>query len=577
VTTVARPLRVLVPVLAAAAIAATAALPAAVASANPQATVTSASQWWLGTLRVPAALRAAPSAGQGVTVAVLSTGVDATHPDLAGSVTTGPDFSATGRKQGSAYWGEEGTAVASLIAGHGHGAGGKQGITGIAPAARILSVQVTLEYDDPLTADAAVAGHLPDAIAEGILWAVSHGATVIALPLDPGTLGPGSAGNAATGGSAGERAAIVFARNHNALLVAPAGDNGAEGNAVDYPAAYPGVIAVGATTRDGGLSPFSNTGSYVTLTAPGAGITPDPPVSGGMTADPAAGLPAADPDGGYEPLATSDMSAALTAGVAALIRSRYPWLTVPEVTQALGHGALDAQTALNAAAAIAAAHPAPTPSAAPSTAPAAAPTARPVGAGATHRAASAADPGHVVRSLVVDLAAVAGVLIAGLVGAIALTRFRRRPRTARSPGHARHARGTPGALPASIPARVVIWPSMPESTPSAGGMLVRASGSHRRPQPTGNPPWQPASPPRDPASPPVMLPAQTMADKPSPPLAPWEQSPEEFAVAPVIDEQAPWPISTTGPMYVWNPATTTGPLIAIPDDEDPPQGPPWQD
>jgi hypothetical protein len=74
-----------------------------------------------------------------------------------------------------------------------------------------------------------------------------------------------------------------------------------------------------------------------------------------------------------------------------------------------------------------------------------------------------------------------------------------------------------------------------------------------------------------------MLPAQTFADKPSPPLAPWERSPEEFAVAPPIDDQAPWPISTTGPMYVWNPATATGPLIAIPSDEDEPQAPPWPD
>jgi hypothetical protein len=63
-----------------------------------------------------------------------------------------------------------------------------------------------------------------------------------------------------------------------------------------------------------------------------------------------------------------------------------------------------------------------------------------------------------------------------------------------------------------------------------------------------------------------MLPAQTAAEKPHPPLAPWEQSPEEFAVAPTTDDLAPWPVSTTGPLYVWNPATTTGPMIAINDD-----------
>ena len=599
-TSVARLMRGLVPVLAALAVATTAALPAAATAAPVTAqNVTRADQWWLTALRVPAALRAAPTAGKGVTVAVLSTGVDASHPDLTGSVTTGPDFSKTGRKQGSSYWGAEGTAVASLIAGHGHGPGGTEGITGVAPDARILSLQVTLEYDDPLSVTAAIAQPLPDTIAAGIRWAVGHGATVIALPLDPGTLGPGAPGNAAAGGSPAERAAVSFALAHGVLLVAPAGDNGAEGNAINYPAAYPGVIAVGATTRDGKLSPFSNTGSYVSLAAPGAGITPDSPVAGGMTTDPAAGLMAAASDGGYEALATSDMSAALTAGVAALIRSRYPGLTVPEVTQALersvtasggaagagwGHGELDAAAALSSAGAIAARHPSPVPS----TATTAAPTARPASAKAAHSTtANPADPGHLLRSLVVDLAVAAGVLIACLVVAIALTGHRRRARSGGRPlGHARHAKGQSGQPTAPIPARVVLWPSTPTTAAAgnsgsawlgatsavgdaaqAAGVLRKPGASHRRPRPAGNPPWQPATPPRDPEALPMMLPAQTVAEKPDPPIPPWEQSPEEFAVAPYPEDLAAWSISNTGPMYVWNPATT-GPIIAVNDDED---------
>jgi subtilisin family serine protease len=624
VTTVARLLRGLVPVLAAGTVATAAALPATAAVAPVTApAATNASEWWLAALHMPAAVRAAPAAGKGVTVAVLSTGVDPRHPDLTGSVTTGPDFSGTGRSQGSPYWGNEGTAVASLIAGHGHGPGGAEGITGVAPQAKILSVQVTMEYDDPRAADTAVTRHLPDAIAAGIRWAVSHGATVIALPLDPGTLTLAAAGNPAAGGSAAEKAAVSFALAHNVVLVAPACDNGAEGNSVNYPAAYPGVVAVGATTRAGQLSPFSNTGAYVALTAPGAGTTPNPPVSG-MTTDPAAGLTVAAPDGGYETLASSDMSAALTAGVAALVRSRYPQLTAAEVAQALqrgvlpppggaaggpagrGHGALDAATVLSAAAAIAAARPAPAP-------PSPTPTVRPASPAATHAtAARPADPGHLLRSLVVDLAIGAGLLIAFLVGAIAVPRLRRRPRPSRGPGHARHARGQLEASTAPIPARVVIWSTTPTTT-SAGsgppakhngtpgrhtgplarytgplarytgplgkhsgtfangtlgnGTLPKRSGPSRRPQPAGNPPWQPATPPRDPAAPPAMLPAQTLAEKPGPPLAPWEQSPEEFAVAPPVDE-TPWPISNTGPMYVWNPATATGPIIALNEDDD---------
>jgi subtilisin family serine protease len=605
VTNVARLLRGLLPVLAASAAATAAALPAAAApltaaqrTVPPQA-VTRGGEWWLAALNVPAALRAAPAAGKGVTVAVLSTGVDTRHQDLAGTVTEGPDFSKTGRAPGDPYWGAEGTAVASLIAGHGHGAGGTEGITGVAPGAKILSLQVTLEYNDPLNADAAVTRNLPAAVAAGIRYAVGHGATVIALPLDPAALSAAPAGDPAAGGSAAERAAVSFALAHNVVLVAPGGDNGAATDSVNYPAGYPGVIAVGATSRSGQLAPFTNT--RVALTAPGSGTTPDQTLPGGMTSDPAAGLMAAAPDGGYEPLASSDMSAALTAGVAALIRSRYPWLTVAEVTQAIehgltpppggaaqpaaagwGHGALDAGAALTTAAAIAAAHPAP----APTTAPASTPAVAPARTGAAHQAvAHQSDPGGLLRSLVVDLAVAAGVLIACLVAAIALTRLRRRTRAARSAGsgsagraarivgRARHARGQQAAATAPVPARVVIWPSTP-ALPAAGvsgssqvsAPLGKHGGAYRRQRPAGNPPWQPATPPRSPGELPAMLPAQPALEAAGQPLAPWEQSPAEFATAPAVDDVAPWPLSNTGPMYVWNPSAT-GPIVAIGNDE----------
>ncbi|HEY1666919.1 MAG TPA: S8 family serine peptidase [Trebonia sp.] len=604
-TNVARLLRGLLPVLAASAAATAAALPAAAApltaaplTVGPQA-VTRAGEWWVAALNVPAALRAAPAAGKGVTVAVLSTGVDARHQDLTGTVTEGPDFSKTGRAPGDPYWGAEGTAVASLIAGHGHGAGGTEGITGVAPGAKILSLQVTLEYDDPLNADAAVTRNLPAAIAAGIRYAVGHGATVIALPLDPAALSAAPAGDPAAGGSAAERAAVSFALAHNVILVAPGGDNGAATDSVNYPAGYPGVIAVGATSRTGQLAPFTNT--RVALTAPGSGTTPDQTLPGGMTADPAAGLMAAGPDGGYEPLASSDMSAALTAGVAALIRSRYPWLTVAQVTQAIehgltpppgggahpaaagwGHGALNAGAALTSAAAIAAAHPAP----APATAQASTPAVAPARTGAAHQAAAhQSDPGGLLRSLVVDLAVAAGVLIACLVAAIALTRLRRRARAARSAesapagraarivGRARHARGQQAAATAPVPARVVIWPSTP-ALPAAGASgssqvsapLGKHGGAYRRQRPAGNPPWQPATPPRSPGELPSMLPAQPALEPAGQPLAPWEQSPAEFATAPAVDDVAPWPLSNTGPMYVWNPSAT-GPIVAIGNDE----------
>ena len=260
-----------------------------------------------------------------------------------------------------------------------------------------------------------MARRLPAAIAAGIRYAVGHGASIIALPLDPGTLGSASAGDpAAAGGSAAERAAVRYALAHDVLLIAPAGDNGAGTDSVNYPAAYPGVVAVGATARDGRLAPFTNMRSYVALTAPGSGETP------GTTASPVTGLTVTAPGGGYQSLASTDMSAALTAGIAALIRSRYPRLDVAAVTRALergvtaphggarrtaaagwGHGELDAARAVAAAAAIFAALPAPTPT--PSATPSAAPTrTAPV---ATSRAIPRpADPGRLLRSLVVGLA-----------------------------------------------------------------------------------------------------------------------------------------------------------------------------
>ncbi len=496
----------------------------------PAVDVTRGAEWWLTALRVPAAWRAAPAEGNGVTVAVLSTGVDAASQDLTGAVTIGPEYAGSGRTAAGPFWGYEGTAVASLIAGHGHGAGGTDGITGVAPRARVLAIQVTLEYNDPLNADSAITKRLTNAIASGIRYAVSHGAGVIALPLDPATLGPAISGDPSiAGGSPAERAAVGYALAHNVVLIAPAGDNGAGPGSVNYPAAYPGVVAVGATNRGGRLAPFTSRLSYVALTAPGTGLT------------------VADPHGGYQTLATTDLSAALTAGVAALIRSRFPLLTAAEVTRALeagarpangpkaagtGRGTLDATGALAAAATLAATlaatRPTRPPTAAPTTAPP--PASQPPATRAVSRPAGASTlAGTLVRDLVIG----AGVLIVALAGALALAVRRRRirfarqgpPRSGQGGSHARRPRPIPGQPQATAQSGSPAWRQQPlaldagrqpralgsGSTPrvvpvQVAGNLGMPGHGRRKKKTTDKPPWDPAAPPLAPQTPQAPLP-----------------------------------------------------------------------
>lgn len=91
-------------------------------------------QWGLLALRAEEAW--GTTRGDGVTVAVLDTGVDSTHPDLAGQVLDGADLIGMGAGRGDRAWARHGTAMAGIIAGHGHGANRSQGVLGIAPRRR---------------------------------------------------------------------------------------------------------------------------------------------------------------------------------------------------------------------------------------------------------------------------------------------------------------------------------------------------------------------------------------------------------------------------------------------------------
>jgi len=489
-----------------------------------------AQEWWLGGLHVR---QTWPSTqGAGITVAVLGTGVDPRHPDLTGSVTTGPDFSGSGRTRAGPFWGINGTEAAGAIAGHGHGTGRTDGLLGVAPMAKILSVRVSLEFNDPLNSSRAIAQRLPGAIASGIIYAVDHGARIIDLPLDPGTAGlTGQGSPAAAGGSPAEKAAVAYALRKNVVLVAPAGDDGQGPDLTDHPAAYTGVIAVGAIARNGQLAPFSSRHSYVSLTAPGVGLT------------------AAVPPDDYARISSTSTSSGIVAGVAALIRSRFPHLSAAQVGQALtggttagsatgrtsapgtGRGTIDASKAVGLAASISAATEPRRPAA----------TARPsqseqrLSTTAAHRANASDLAGSLVRYVVAGLC----VLIVLLVALLLVMRSRRE-RSRFATAEAAHGRTRPrGQHEQRMPQPV----SGPVTGPVAGHQ--GSSRSQLAPPPgragtggwaaTGG--WQGGSslgemqpPPAEPFRPviaPAPKPARTAAKAaPSPAGPPWAPAPQ---------------------------------------------------
>ncbi len=307
--------------------------------------VRAAEQPQLRDIDAPAALRL--SQGRGVTVAVLDTGVDATVADLAGSVTSGPDYTLGADPPGYQPPHLHGTFIASLIAGHGSGPGRDGGIIGVAPAARVLSVRVILDDQEPGLAVYNSNSRYANAIDDGIRYATQHGAQVINM-----SLGTGQA-------TRGMQAALGYAVSHGVLVVASAGNSGHPGpgfTPYSYPAAFTGVISVAAVNDAGQRATFSDRNSSVELSAPGVGII------------------GAGPGVSYLQASGTSPASAFVAGVAALIRSAYPRLSPAQVAQALissarhrpaggyspstGFGEVDAVAAVRAARRLAAARPA---------------------------------------------------------------------------------------------------------------------------------------------------------------------------------------------------------------------------
>jgi subtilisin family serine protease len=260
--------------------------------------------------------------GSGVTVAIVDSGVDA-NPQFGDRVIFGPDLVAGTKPHippGADCVGH-GTAVASIVA-----AAPVPGVsfTGVAPAARILSVKISGTDTFPTS--------VPP---QGIMDAVRFGADVINLSLATPDDVPAL------------RNAVEYALSHNVVVVAAAGNDVAQGGIGPfYPAAYPGVLSVGAVGPGGVLAAFSDRHTPVAVTAPGVNVT--------------TAYPGRFPDA-YAPAQNgTSFAAAFVAGVVALVRSAHPGLSAAQVVARIeatargaagpgtGHGMVDPVRAVTA-------------------------------------------------------------------------------------------------------------------------------------------------------------------------------------------------------------------------------------
>ncbi|GAA2427028.1 type VII secretion-associated serine protease mycosin [Actinomadura vinacea] len=224
--------------------------------------------------------------GRGVKVAVIDSGVDATHPQLRGKVKQ-LDVTKTGTEDCVGH----GTEVAGII---GATDMRRQGIPflGVAPGVQLISIKAAVggEQNDPKWAPAA------------IRRAVDLGAKVINM-------------SSQSPDYAELRAAVQYALQKDVVIVAAAGNLKDQSQTARnaYPASYQGVIAVGALNKDGSLATFSNQTTPVTVTAPGQSVV------------------STWPQGTYHVADGTSQAAPFVAGTAALIRSYHPKMNREQV------------------------------------------------------------------------------------------------------------------------------------------------------------------------------------------------------------------------------------------------------
>lgn len=272
-------------------------------------------QAYLKTIRLPEAWdRTKGSTSQ--VVAIVDTGINGAHEDLYGRTVSGYNAISNVITAANSVTDDNGhgTMAAGIVAANTNNG---VGVAGVAWAGgRVMPVKVLDSRGQGWDSD----------IAEGIIWAADHGAKVINLSLG------GPAENPVL------HEAVQYATRKGAVVVAAAGNDGDA--TTQYPAAYPEVLAVGATDASGRLADFSSHGDWVDVTAPGFGILAPGPGQDYYFGD------------------GTSYAAPLASGVAALVRSVSPTLTPAQVIDRIkgtardagprgidpfyGHGVLDA-------------------------------------------------------------------------------------------------------------------------------------------------------------------------------------------------------------------------------------------
>jgi subtilisin family serine protease len=270
-------------------------------------------QFWLQDYRIEHAWSI--SQGGGVVVGVLDLRVDSEHPDLKGQVREsvtlpGADTRDTGH----------GTAVAGILAGHGHGPTGSEGMIGVAPRARLIS-GINAGSD----------------VGAGIVWAVDHGATVINIAQARGTAqfcGAGAEGRR-------QERDIAYAESHDVVIVAGAGNNHGLPNSVGCPAAFPGVVAVTGVVKDGSIDRHSSAAGPQVAVAAASATTQQ---SKNSTTNGYLAPTSGRGDLQYDWFQGTSGATPIVAGVAALIRSRYPHMNAASVINRIIRTATDKGT-----------------------------------------------------------------------------------------------------------------------------------------------------------------------------------------------------------------------------------------